>query len=388
MKINQSFAVNFNYNIHFSHNIFGLNNHLLGRELEKFGKGNKCGFLIDSGVIEKWPTLIDQIKTYINKNSQLNMALEPLIITGGEAAKSNMNEVNNILNYISSGKFDRHSVLIGIGGGAVLDVVGFACAIGHRGMKHIRIPTTVLAQNDSGVGVKNGINFLDKKNFIGTFSPPELVINDSLFLTTLTTRDWRAGISEAIKVSLIKNKPFFEWIESNSELLKHRDLDTMKDLIYTCALLHAQHISKNGDPFEKQSSRPLDFGHWAAHKLEQLTDYNLKHGEAVSIGIALDTAYCVVTQKLNETVFQRIMNLLQGLEFEININELFDDNKTNINPNLLNGIEEFQEHLGGELSIPLISDIGIQIETNNINLEKLNEASQLMVRHVKHYANQ
>src|SRR5690606_103915 len=124
----------------------------------------------------------------------------------------------------------------------ILDLSGYAAAIAHRGIKIIRIPTTVLSQNDSGVGVKNGVNYKGKKNFLGTFVPPFAVLNDYQFLTTLSDRDWRAGISEAIKVALIKDKSFFEWLESHAGELVARDQATMQYLIRRCAELHMEHI--------------------------------------------------------------------------------------------------------------------------------------------------
>jgi 3-dehydroquinate synthase len=205
--------------------------------------------------------------------------------------------------------------VLGIGGGAVLDMVGYAAATAHRGIRLIRVPTTVLAQNDSGVGVKNGINAFGKKNFLGTFAPPYAVLNDIDFLTTLDDRDWRSGIAEAVKVALIKDANFFEFITTNAKALARRDMDSMQHLVYRCAQLHLNHIANSGDPFEKGSSRPLDFGHWAAHKLEQLTHYNLRHGEAVAIGIALDTTYSYMAGMLSRSDWQQVLETAENIRF-------------------------------------------------------------------------
>src|SRR5258708_39713117 len=167
-----------------------------------------------------------------------------------------------------------------MGGGAVLDLGGSAAAVSHRGIRHIRIPTTVLAQNDSGVGVKKGINYFNKKNFLGTFAPPVAVFNDANWLTTLADRDWRSGIAEAVKVALIRDAAFFDWIEEHTGQLVRRDLPGMNQLIRRCAELHLQHFA-GGVPFALGPSRPLDFGHCSAHKLEQLTGLEILHGEAV-----------------------------------------------------------------------------------------------------------
>jgi 3-dehydroquinate synthase len=108
-------------------------------------------------------------------------------------------------------------------------------------------------------------------------------------LESLPDRDWRSGTAEAVKVALIKDRIFFQSIEESAAALMQRDSHAMERLIYRCAQLHLEHIS-GGDPFETGSSRPLDFGHWAAHKLEQLTNYNLRHGEAVAIGISRESS--------------------------------------------------------------------------------------------------
>ena len=209
-----------------------------------------------------------------------------------------------------------------IGGGAVLDAAGYAAATAHRGIRLIRVPTTVLAQDDSAMGVKNGINAFGKKNYLGTFAPPFAVINDVAFLQTLPDRHWRAGVSEAIKAALIKDRAFFDFLESQAAALKARDLVAMEQVIRRCAVLHLSHIASGGDPFELGSSRPLDFGHWSAHKLEQLTDHRLGHGEAVAIGIALDTTYSYLAGFLPEDDWRRIISLLPALGLSVYVPEL------------------------------------------------------------------
>ena len=137
-----------------------------------------------------------------------------------------------------------------LGGGAVLDAVGFAAAAAHRGVRLVRVPTTTLAQADSGVGVKNGINAFGKKNFLGTFSPPWAVINDEAFLQTLSDRDWRCGIAEAVKVALLKSERFFDQIGEAVPRLRMRDEQALIPIVRRSAWLHLHHITDGGDPFE------------------------------------------------------------------------------------------------------------------------------------------
>jgi len=242
----------------------------------------------------------------------------------------------------------------------VLDAAGYAAATAHRGVRLIRVPTTVLAQNDAGVGVKNGVNAFGRKNFLGSFAPPFAVINDFDFLATLQPRDLRSGIAEAIKVALIRDRPFFDSLYTSRAELSRFESSAMERMIIRCAELHLEHIATGGDPFECGSSRPLDFGHWNAHKLEDLTRSELRHGEAVAIGIALDSLYSRHSGSLGDLDLHRILTLLDDLGFTLYHPALswLDVEKS---------LREFQEHLGGELSIPLLAGIGCKIEAHHID---------------------
>ena len=378
-----SFTVSYQYPVHFAEGIFKEDNYLLKEILPSQSEacGRKILFVIDQGVNESHPQLMQQIKNYFDKNILVQLCEEILVVPGGEVVKNSTDHLQIVLDTIERNKLCRHSFLVGIGGGAVLDMIGYAATIAHRGVRHIRIPTTVLAQNDSGVGVKNGINAFCKKNFLGTFSPPFAVINDSSFLKTLSERDWRSGISEAVKVALIKDKNFFSSILSNAEALVERDMNAMEDLIFRCAELHMNHIAK-GDPFERGSSRPLDFGHWSAHKLEQLTSNRIKHGEAVAIGIALDATISFLSERLSLVEWKGILALLSGLGFN-----LYDEELGKImneeNP-ILKGLEEFREHLGGKLTIMLLEGIGKGVEVNEIDKKLVLDSIVVLKNFQKH----
>ena len=370
-SIQQTFSVPFQYQVLFTENLFDEDNPLLA-DLLKGQRIPKVLFVLDNGLAAAHPVLPGQIKAYAEKHSSsFILGAEPMLVAGGEEAKNDPRHLQTVLEASDRHGIDRHSFVVAIGGGAVLDMVGFAAAVAHRSVRHIRVPTTVLSQNDSGVGVKNGINAFGKKNFLGTFSPPFAVINDSHFLTTLSERDWRSGISEAIKVALIKDKVFFEQIEKDVSLLVDRDLATMETQIFRCAELHLQHIGMGGDPFEMGSSRPLDFGHWAAHKLEQLSNFRLRHGEAVAIGIALDAVYSYLQEMISKEEMLRIVYLLKRLGFVLFVPELRGKE-------LLAGLREFQEHLGGQLTIMLLEGIGRGVEVHEMDAEKVATAAEML----------
>lgn len=368
--LQQSFSVPFHYPVVFTENLFAESETSF---VETFPEGQlaRVFFVLDSGVAACHPELISQIKTYVAAYpSRLALVAEPLVVAGGEACKNDPDAYQQVVEATHLHGIDRHSYIAAIGGGAVLDMVGFAAAISHRGIRLIRIPTTVLSQNDSAVGVKNSINAFGKKNYLGTFTPPFAVLNDFNFLESLEDRDWRSGISEAVKVALIKDLKFFEWLEKEAAALARRELEPMKEHIIRSAQHHMDHIA-GADPFEFGSSRPLDFGHWAAHKLEKLSDFRIRHGEAVAIGIALDSAYSFLQGRIKEADLLRIFNLFRGLGLSLYAPQL-EGNA------LLQGLKEFQEHLGGKLTIMLLDALGRGVEVHEMDPELIVKSLHLL----------
>jgi 3-dehydroquinate synthase len=382
--IQRTIQVGFDLRVFFTQNVFAPANPLL-REVLTHDKNDRVhGVLvvIDEALAQSRPGLIPEIETYFAAGSnRLKLVCPPMIIEGGERTKNSYFHVSEIHSHIDRYHIDRHSYVIAIGGGALLDMVGLAASTAHRGVRHIRIPTTTLSQADSGVGVKNGINAFGKKNFIGTFTPPYAVVNDFDMLISLTDRDKRAGYVEAVKVALIRDKVFFEEIERDALQLAKFEPAAMHHLIRRCAELHLNHIATSGDPFEFGSARPLDFGHWAAHKLEQLSEYKIRHGEAVAVGIALDVVYSRKMGFIDATTAERILTLLEALGYELYANELLhvDSDHSLL---VIKGLEEFREHLGGELTITLLQGIGRGFEVHDMVSPKIVEAIfELQDRH-------
>jgi len=284
--------VNFHYDVHFTTDLFSPENALLRDVLAQAGALPARVLFVVEEEVERHLAVRAAIAGYAGRHEDaLRLAAPVLLLPGGERVKNDPAHVIAVQKAVNDSGLDRHSYIVAVGGGALLDAVGYAAATAHRGIRLLRVPTTTLAQNDSGVGVKNAINFFGKKNWVGTFAPAWAVLNDFRFLTTQPDRVWREGIAEAIKVALIKDAAFFEFLEGAAGGLARRNMGAMQELVYRCAALHVQHICTGGDPFETGSSRPLDFGHWSAHKLEQMTDHALHHGEAVAVGIALDVTY-------------------------------------------------------------------------------------------------
>jgi 3-dehydroquinate synthase len=378
----QTVEVRFRYPVHFTGKLFALDNTLFRDTLAAGTDGGpkKLIAVLDGGLVEHHPQLPHAIETYCRPHGDALALAGPLmVVPGGEQIKQDVAAVLAVQRAIQQHGIDRHSYVVAVGGGAVIDMAGYAAATAHRGVRLVRVPTTVLSQNDSAVGVKNSVNAFGKKNFLGTFAPPHAVLNDFAFLPTLADRDWRGGIAEAIKVALLKDPPFFGFIEQHARDLAQRDMDAMRWVIYRCAQLHLDHIAHSGDPFEMGSARPLDFGHWAAHKLESLSRYAIRHGEAVAIGIALDATYATLAGLLPARDWARILGVIQSLSLAIYAPELGQRLCDRADPRcVLRGLDDFREHLGGRLTITLLRGIGRSIEVHAIDEECMIASAELL----------
>jgi 3-dehydroquinate synthase len=374
----QSCVGRYDYPVYFTRDVLDPDNPCLTQALARIepSKRQRVAIFVDEGVAFAIPDLLPRVARYaLHHSDRIEIAGDVVVVPGGEAVKNQHDCVEHMLRDLASRRIDRQSFALAIGGGAMLDAAGFAAAIFHRGVRHIRCPTTVLAQDDSGVGVKNAINAFGLKNLLGTFAPPFAVINDTAFLDKLPGRDKRAGIAEAVKVALIRDADFFSWLETEAEVLARFAPNALDTMVRRCALLHMHQIVNGGDPFEMGSARPLDYGHWSAHKLEMLTRNALRHGEAVAIGIALDARYSVLVGLLPQGEELRIARLLERLGFRLWDDSLNWRDETGTR-RVLAGLKDFQEHLGGELTITLLGGIGRGVEVHCMDEEAIQQSIQ------------
>ena len=357
-------TVSFQHRVRFTRGAFAPGNRLMADLLETRGRSKVLVF-VENGLRSFFPQLEGEIQDHFSEIAGLRLTGVEWL-AGGEEAKRDDQVYQDAMAAIERHHIDRHSYVVVIGGGAFLDVIGFAASTGHRGVRLVRFPTTTLSQDDSGVGVKNGINAFGKKNFIGTFAVPYAVVNDFQFLHTQPELTRRAGLIEAVKVALVRDGEFFDWLEENVKGLLSLNEEILEEAVQRSAIHHARHISQGGDPFELGSSRPLDYGHWAAHKLEQLTDFELSHGEAVSVGVALDTLYAAKIGLLKTLDAERVLKLIEGLELPI-WHEALELRDSKRRRRVFNGLEEFREHLGGELTVLLLEETGVGVDVHEID---------------------
>jgi len=359
----------FKHRIVFTHDAFAADNATLA-EILRNGGGLRAIAFLDDKVAAIWPGLVAAVQDYFE---DLDIAFCGIVVMpGGEAAKADDALVRRVWQDLDTAGIDRHSYVLAIGGGAFLDAVGFAAATAHRGVRLLRFPTTTLSQDDGGVGVKCAINGMGKKNWIGTFAVPYAVINDFEFLHTQDPQICRAGLIEAVKVALVKDAVFFGWIEAHLPALAALDRHVIEECVERSALLHARHIASGGDAFESGSSRPLDFGHWAAHKLESLTDHEVSHGQAVAVGLALDTLYSVRSGLLATEAAERILRVLAALDLPIYHPALAWKDATG-RRRIYAGLDEFRQHLGGLLTVLLLHDLGVGANVHDLDEDLLDE---------------
>lgn len=363
MKLDATFSVTYAHQLRCTHGVFRSENHLLAELLaHDTGAPARVLTFVDSGLAEADPGYLAAISTWFEAHADAATLVDtPHLLPGGETAKRDRKTLDRVLQIISEAHICRHSYVLVVGGGALLDCVGLAASLAHRGVRLIRVATTTLSQSDSALGVKNGINAFDQKNYLGVYDVPFAVIHDEATLDTLNDGDWYAGFSEAVKVALLKDPELFETIERDADAICQRDTATAIPVLRASAKHHFDHITKNGDPFERGDARPLDFGHWAAHKLEQMSHYEIRHGAAVAMGLALDVTYAHLQGWLGEAPHERILHTLDRLGFVLQ-HPLLQERDT-----LMGGLADFQEHLGGVRSIPMIRDIGVAFEVHEID---------------------
>lgn len=376
----QRFKVPYEYPVHFTRDLFNTANFLLAQVLRQSDENRLRRILayVDDGAAAANRKLIPALQAYLARHSDVcELVRPPETVPGGERTKNGWNVVQSIMSTIGQARLCRHSFVLAIGGGSVLDMVGFAASLVHRGIRLIRVPTTVLAQCDAGVGVKNGMDEHGMKNFVGTFAPPFAVLVDFNFLRTLKPKYWTGGIAEAFKVALIKDARLFAYLCRHVQSLRRRDESSIEHVVKRTATLHLDHIRRGGDPFELGSVRPLDFGHWAAHKLEILSNYRLGHGQAVAIGVALDSCYAASKGFLTAAQRDRILDALAAIGLPV-WDELLEEKGDGGENVILRGLDEFREHLGGRLTITLPRGIGRKVEVHEVDATAMNACIEFL----------
>ena len=333
------------------------------------GLEGACVAFVDSGVASAWPEVAERLHACVHEGGQGRLRLAAVeTMPGGERCKDGMHEANRVLQACFDHGISRRGAVIAVGGGAVLDAAGFGAAMAHRGVPLLRLPTTTLAQDDSAMGVKCGVNAFGQKNAVGAFAAPHAVLCCRRLLGSLPQEHWIGGFSEAVKIALLRDSGLLDRIERDAATIVARDLDTAWPVIQRSAWLHREHILGGGDPFELGSGRPLDHGHWAAHRLESLSGWTLPHGQAVAVGLALDACLAHVMGLLSAETRDRVLRVLGALGLPVRHPLLEPADR------LAEGLEQFRQHLGGALAVPLLREVGRCEDVAEVPRMAVNEA--------------
>lgn len=280
------------------------------------------------------------------------------VIDPGEESKT-METVQSILSYMLDGHFTRKSIVIALGGGVVGDIAGFCASIYMRGIDWVQIPTTLLAQVDSSVGGKTGVNMPQAKNVVGSFYQPKAVIIDTDVLQTLPSRELISGIGEVIKYGIIYDYDFFSYIYKNLSQLFQLEKPVIEKIIHDCCSMKAAVVAK--DEKEQGLRKILNFGHTIGHGLEAVTDYKrYTHGEAVLIGMVLEAKMALDRNWIDKGYFQEIKTVVEETGISLDISEL-DRNL------LLDKMMGDKKNQGGKISFILPSAKG---QVTELLLEK------------------
>lgn len=369
------FSVPHRHRVLFTNDCLGASNRTLESLMaEPTAAPRRAIVFIDGGVLDAWPDLPARIQQYFRAHPNMPDLRAVERTAAGEACKQTTKLADRVVELVNEHGIDRQSFVVSFGGGAVQDAVGYGASIAHRGCRTVRIATTTLAQDDAAMAVKCGINTGGKKNFTGTFAVPWGVVCDEMFLRTLPKWSWCGGFSEAVKIALLRDASLFARIERDAERIAARDMAAAEPVLVRSAELHYKHIVLGGDPFETSSARPLDYGHWVAHRLESLTKGGLPHGQAVAVGVALDTFYSACAGMIPMDDAVRVAHTLRALELPTT-HELLGKIDS-----LVEGLEEFREHLGGRLTITLLRAIGEAVDVHELRPDLLARAVELAAR--------
>jgi len=280
-----------------------------------------------------------------------------VILPDGENYK-NLTILNQIFDKLLQEKCDRQVTLIALGGGVIGDMTGFAAACYQRGVAFIQIPTTLLAQVDSSVGGKTGVNHALGKNMIGAFHQPQSVLIDTNTLNTLDARQLSAGLAEVVKYGLINDPEFFSWLEDNAEKLVNRDADALSYAIARSCQNKAKIVAQD----EKESGvrALLNLGHTFGHAIETGLGYGVYlHGEAVAVGMCLAASMSAAMRWMHEKEVERIVNLLQKMQLPTSMPDKLTADT------MLELMKVDKKVIGGKIRLVLMQDIGKAILTDN-----------------------
>ena len=272
--------------------------------------GRKLCIVTDSNVGELYA---DEVKNELEKTGN---AVFVYTFRAGEASK-NLNTVENVYEYLIINKFDRKDMIVALGGGVVGDLAGFTAATYLRGIDFIQVPTSLLAQVDSSIGGKTGVDFRAYKNMVGAFHQPRLVYMNLSVLGSLSERLFNSGFGEIIKHGFIRDKEYYTWLKENIQYIKSHDYDALENMIAISCNIKRRVVEL--DPTEKGDRALLNFGHTLGHAIEKLKNFELYHGECVVLGMVAAVEISRTRQLISDAEYEDAINTFKAYNFPVTV---------------------------------------------------------------------
>lgn len=327
------------YTIELTHNFLTLCEYLkcLG-----YQKDQKVCIVTDSHV---GPFYAEEVKVILK-----NMFDSVFVYTfeAGESSK-NLQTVHGLYEYLIFNHFERRDFLVALGGGVVGDLTGFAAATYLRGIDFIQVPTTLLAQVDSSIGGKTGVDCMQYKNMVGAFYQPKLVYMNLSTLTSLPNRQIISGMGEIIKHGLIKDASYYNWLKENHTKILDLDAQTIEEMVYRSCNIKREIVER--DPRENGERALLNFGHTIGHAIEKSCNFSLYHGECVGLGILASAYISMQLGNITEKDLENIQKCLVSFGFRTDIKGLVPED-------VLSATKSDKKMVGNQVNFILLSNIG------------------------------
>ena len=337
----------------------------LSEEFNKLGvTGRKLCIVSDSNVAELYAK---QVSAELEKTGN---KVFTYVFEAGEENK-NLNTVEDVYEFLIQNHFDRKDMLVALGGGVVGDLTGFTAATYLRGIDFIQVPTSLLAQVDSSIGGKTGVDFRAYKNMVGAFHQPRLVYMNISVLKSLSRRLFNSGFGEIIKHGLIKDIEYYKWLGSNADKIKALDSDALEHMIYVSCNIKREVVEK--DPKEKGDRALLNFGHTLGHAVEKLMNFTLYHGECVTLGMIAALRICVNRGYIYEGEYTAALDMFKLYEFPVSVSGISADDVVNVS-------KSDKKMDAGKIKFILLKNIGNAYIDYEVSDEEMKEALKDILR--------
>ena len=351
-------GLEFSYEIMWNHNFSGLSGALKGLKLPC----RKICIVTDSNVAELYEREVEQelLKT--------GCQISTFVFPAGEENK-NLNVVQQLYAFLIEKRFERKDLLIALGGGVTGDLTGFTAATYLRGIDFVQVPTTLLAQVDSSVGGKTGVDFDQYKNMVGAFYQPRLVYMNTGTLKSLPNDQFASGMGEVLKTGLIRSRQLYDWITDHRSRIAERDPAAMEYVIRECCKIKAAVVEE--DPKEQGIRAILNLGHTLGHAIEKLKNFQLLHGQCVSIGIVGAAYLSFQREMLTEKEYHFIKNMNEFFQLPVSVKGLASEE-------ILNATKSDKKMEEGRIKFILLNKIGEAVVDRSVTDQELLKAIAIL----------